>query len=127
MNATKIDRLIAKRDRLLTRRDGLYDSEVINRIDAQLAQVEPGVDNRVDLALGRACAVHPAYYTKAAPVVVVVSETQANIAALYDAATSAGAEAEWLTPEQVARLEAMCDEQGGIIEHYDSATEGAWK
>ncbi len=127
MNASKIDLLLARRDKLLTRRDGLYKHSVVDRIDSQLRDVPPGQDNRVDLALGRACAVHPAYYTQAAPVVVVVSETQANIAALYDAATSAGAEAEWLTPEQIAQLEAMCDEQGGIIEHYDSANEGAWK
>jgi hypothetical protein len=56
MNASQIDDLLRKRDRLLTRRDGLYDNKVIDRIDKQLATVEPETDNRVDLALGRRCA-----------------------------------------------------------------------
>jgi hypothetical protein len=56
MTDAQINDLLRKRDRLLTRRDGLYDRDVIDRIDKQLATVEPGTDNRVDLALGRLCA-----------------------------------------------------------------------
>ncbi len=59
LTPNKIDALIAKRDLMLTRRDGLYDHDVVNRIDAQLATVPAGQDNRVDLALGRSCAVQP--------------------------------------------------------------------
>ncbi len=60
MNDQQIDRLIARRDKLLTRRDGLYDHAVINRIDAKLRAACPaGQRNDVDMALGRLCAVLP--------------------------------------------------------------------
>lgn len=61
MTPDKIAELLSKRDRLLTRRDGLYDHAVIKRIEAQLGEVEPGVNNQVDLALGRTCAVLEQY------------------------------------------------------------------
>lgn len=53
MEQSKIDKLIKRRDSLLTRRDGLYDHAVVDRIDAQLAQVPPGQREDVDYALGR--------------------------------------------------------------------------
>lgn len=59
MTTAQIDRLIARRERLTNRRDGLTDSAVINRIDAQLATIPAGQDNRVDLLLGRSCATLP--------------------------------------------------------------------
>ena len=59
MNDRKITELLRKRDKMLTRRDGLYDHAVIDAIDAQLAAVEPGKRNDVDLALGRTCATLP--------------------------------------------------------------------
>lgn len=59
MNDRKITELLRKRDKMLTRRDGLYDHAVIDEIDAQLAAVEPGTRNDVDLALGRMCATLP--------------------------------------------------------------------
>lgn len=59
MNEQKINRLIERRNKLTNRRDGLTDSAVIARIDAQLRDVPPGQDNRVDLLLGRSCAVLP--------------------------------------------------------------------
>lgn len=54
MSAAQIDRLIEQRNKLLTRRDGLYDTERVNRIDAQLrAAVAPGTRQDVDEMLGR--------------------------------------------------------------------------
>lgn len=50
----------------------------------------------------RAEAARKAALEESAPVVVGVSETQANIAALYGAAAEAGVTAEWLTPQQIA-------------------------
>lgn len=62
MNTSQIDRLIANRNKLTDRRDGLTDSKRVRNIDAQLSQVPAGADNRVDLLLGRACAVLPPHY-----------------------------------------------------------------
>lgn len=55
----QIDKLIARRNKLTNRRDGLTDSAVIARIDAQLRDVPPGQRNDVDLLLGRSCATLP--------------------------------------------------------------------
>lgn len=59
MNEQKINRLIEQRNKLLQRRDSLYDHERVNRIDAKLsAAVAPGQRQDVDLLLGR---VLPSY------------------------------------------------------------------
>lgn len=55
-----ISKKLARRNKLLCRRDGLYDHKVIDRIDAELrAGVSPGVNKEVDEALGRECATLP--------------------------------------------------------------------
>lgn len=54
-----IDRLISRRNKLTSRRDGLYDHRLISRIDEQLEHVPPGARNDVDLLLGRPCAQLP--------------------------------------------------------------------
>lgn len=59
MTDAQITRLLERRNKILTRRDALIDSKVINRIDAKLRTVEQGRSNEVDLALGRACAKLP--------------------------------------------------------------------
>ena len=59
MTDEKINRLLSRRNNLLSRRDGLYDSAIIDRIDAQLRAVPEGTNNEVDLALGRPGAVLP--------------------------------------------------------------------
>lgn len=53
MNDDRIDYLIAQRNKLLQRRDALYDRKRIDAIDAKLAAVPAGQRNDVDLALGR--------------------------------------------------------------------------
>lgn len=50
----------------------------------------------------------------------------AIVEALERAASEAGVTAEWLTPQEVAQLEERTSEQSGIVEHYDSHTEGHW-
>jgi hypothetical protein len=55
----EIERLIARRDLLTNRRDGLTDSKEIAKIDRKLATVPEGVNNDVDLRLGRTCAKLP--------------------------------------------------------------------
>ncbi len=52
----------------------------------------------------RAEEARKAAVAEAAPVVVIVSETQACAAALCDAAAEVGVEAEWLTAEKLAHL-----------------------
>ena len=59
MNDFKIARLLSRRNKLMTRRDGLYDHKIIATIDEQLSKVEPGYNNDVDLALGRSNSVLP--------------------------------------------------------------------
>ena len=61
---------------MLFRSDSLYDHEAVNRIDAQLSAVAPGVNNAVDLALGRTCAVLPERVTVAAGAVVDVLDAE---------------------------------------------------
>lgn len=53
-----VDGLIARRNKLTDRRDGLTDSNVINRIDAKLREIPTGQREDVDLLLGR---VLPSY------------------------------------------------------------------
>lgn len=53
MTDDRIDYLIAQRNKLLQRRDALYDRKRIDAIDAKLRDVPPGERNDVDLALGR--------------------------------------------------------------------------
>ncbi len=57
----QIAKWLEKRNTLLERRDGLYKHSIIDRIDAQLAQVPAGQNNEVDQALGRECAVQDSY------------------------------------------------------------------
>lgn len=57
MTSSEIDELIAKRDRIAIRYS--YRVNQLDQIDRKLSQVPAGVDNRVDQALGRACAVLP--------------------------------------------------------------------
>ena len=63
MTDEQIARLIERRDKLTNRRDGLTESKRIAAIDRQLARVEPGINNTIDLYLGRPGAVLPDYYT----------------------------------------------------------------
>lgn len=67
MNTEQIDRIINRRNKLTNRRDGRLNRPALDEIDAKLREVPPGTDNRVDLALGRPCAVLPmrAEYTAA--------------------------------------------------------------
>lgn len=53
MKPELINRLIAKREEMTSRRDGLYDHRLIDKIDERLATVPPGTRNDVDLLLGR--------------------------------------------------------------------------
>jgi hypothetical protein len=53
-----VDTLLAARNRILELRDLEYNPDT-RAIDAVLATVPPGVDNRVDLALGRLNATLP--------------------------------------------------------------------
>lgn len=57
MTDAEIAHLLTTRNKILMRRDGLIDSKRIDRIDAKLRTVAPGVNNEVDKALGRLCAV----------------------------------------------------------------------
>ncbi len=59
-----VNALIAAREHLTNRRDEQVDWQAVDFIDAQLSQVPPGDDNRVDLLLGRSCAVLPDYEVK---------------------------------------------------------------
>lgn len=60
MTTRKIDQLIARRNKLTNRRDGLYDHKVVDDIDKKLAALSPaGERNDVDLLLGRTCATLP--------------------------------------------------------------------
>lgn len=52
----RINQLLTRREKLLTKRDALYDNKRVDRIEAILAQVPAGQNNRIDLALGRPCA-----------------------------------------------------------------------
>lgn len=108
MTDEKINALINRRNKLTNRRDGLTDSKRIQRIDAQLSQTPPGQRNDVDLLLGRTCAILPPR------------------SALRCAAAQVGVKAEWLTPKEVAMLEARTAECSGIVEH-DDVTAGMWK
>ncbi len=96
---TRIARLVARREKLTNRRDGRLNLPALDEIDAQLSELSPaGADNKVDLLLGRLCAV---------------VETLER----YGAS---------LSPAERARLDALTDERSGIVEH-DDATAGAWK
>ncbi len=53
----QIGKLLAQRDKILTRRDALIDSARVDAIDHKLQRVPPGHNNQVDLALGRPCAI----------------------------------------------------------------------
>lgn len=53
-----IDELLANRDLITVRYS--YRTHQLDQIDRKLSRVEPGTDNRVDLALGRQCAELPA-------------------------------------------------------------------
>ncbi len=53
----QIGKWLAQRDKILTRRDALIDSARVDAIDQKLQRVPPGHNNRVDLALGRPCAI----------------------------------------------------------------------
>lgn len=55
----RIAHLLSRRAKLTTRRDGWIDWPKVKAIDVELETVAPGVDNRVDLALGRSCAKLP--------------------------------------------------------------------
>jgi hypothetical protein len=57
MTPDKIDRLIARRAKLTSRRS--INQPAVDEIDAQLATVTPGERNDVDLLLGRLCAILP--------------------------------------------------------------------
>lgn len=59
MTPQEIDLIIAARDRLTNVRDEQVDWEAVDAFDAALADVPAGTDNRVDLLLGRMCAVLP--------------------------------------------------------------------
>lgn len=59
MTQQEIDAICDARDRLTDRRDEEVDWEAVDAFDAVLATVPPGQDNRVDLYLGRPCAVLP--------------------------------------------------------------------
>ena len=111
MTAARIAHLIASRNKLTNRRDEWVDWKAVNRIDAQLAQVPAGQNNEVDRLLGRLCAVLPVR------------------AALQAACAEVGVTARWY-PADVAMAEQyrmMSDGQpDGIVEHYDSSTEGHW-
>lgn len=56
LTTDRINQLLARREKLLTKRDALYDNKRVDRIEAILAQVPDGQNNRIDLALGRPCA-----------------------------------------------------------------------
>jgi len=58
MNQQQIDALIEVRSQILSARDLEHNPDT-EPIDAVLREVPPGDDNRVDLALGRLCAVLP--------------------------------------------------------------------
>lgn len=59
MNDERINRLIARRNKLTNRRDENINRPAVAEIDAQLATIEPGQRNDVDLLLGRSCAKLP--------------------------------------------------------------------
>lgn len=86
MTDEQIARLIARRDRLTGRSDERINRPALDEIDAQLATVPPGQRNDIDLLLGRPGAILPPRD------------------ALARAAAESGAEAQWLTPREVARL-----------------------
>lgn len=97
MTPDRIARLINRRNKLTARRDGRLNRPALDEIDALLREVEPGTDNRVDLALGRQCATlppRPDYHISAA-------------------------QAEQYRLMSEGRPDGICDE-------YSSATEGHW-
>lgn len=58
MNANHITALLEVRSQLLSLRDLEHNPDT-GPIESVLRDVPPGVDNRIDLALGRTCAVLP--------------------------------------------------------------------
>lgn len=99
-DTAKINRLIARRERLTNRRDGNLNFPALNEIDAQLREVPAGERNDVDLLLGRACAVHDH---------PMLDKAAAIVEALDAAADETGVVAEWLTPKQIAQLAEMAE------------------
>lgn len=59
MTPDQITALLNARDAWLCVRDECVNWEAVAAIESVLRDVPPGTDNRVDLALGRTCAVLP--------------------------------------------------------------------
>lgn len=59
MTPEQITALLSARDTWLCVCDECVNWEAVAAIESVLRDVPPGVDNRVDLALGRTCAVLP--------------------------------------------------------------------
>lgn len=59
MTPEQITFLLSARDTWLCVRDECVNWEAVAEIESVLREVPPGIDNRVDLALGRRCAVLP--------------------------------------------------------------------
>lgn len=106
MTDERINRLMRRRAKLTNRRDEHINRPAIAEIDAQLATVAPGQRNDVDLALGRPCAQLPPRVDYG------LADTYAAIVEVLE------------REEQYQRMSA--GQPDGIVEHYDSSTEGHW-
>lgn len=107
MTSEQIDRLLRRRDKLTQRRDGRINRPALNEIDVQLREVPPGQDNRIDLYLGRPCAVLPKR-------VIMVQ----HISGVQEVAPEFG-----LSAAEIAHLQARCEE----TETEPPAYDGMWK
>lgn len=128
MNDAKIAKLIASRNRLTDRRDGLTDSKRVAAIDAQLAAVPAGERNDVDLLLGRLRATPT-------PRADYSDLLRDKCAAVVDVLERDWIQSQTVTTERAAPLaEAMqrkyaewsAGQPDGIVEH-DDRDAGMWK
>lgn len=113
MTDETINALIATRERLTNLRDEQIDWTAVDLIDDVLSEVPPGQDNRVDLLLGRSCAVLP--------------ERDALQAACYGKGVMQWKRYKPITIADAERFRLISEGlPDGIIEH-DDAQAGAWK
>lgn len=89
MTEDTINVLIKLREHATNKRDEQIAWGAVDLIDAQLSKVPAGQNNRIDLLLGRRCAVLPADE------------------AIRVAAAQASVTAERLTPQRIAQLETI--------------------
>lgn len=103
MTEDTINVFIKLREHATNKRDEQIAWGAVDLIDAQLSKVPPGQDNRIDLLLGRRCAVLPA--DEALRVAAAQARITAERLTPRLSPDAVDMIAGWLTPKQIAQLD----------------------